>query len=140
MANLLASGPRIFVYLNSTKLGRCNSFSFSPEVQHRDIYCLDSTEPFEIAVNRTSVSGRFGFWRTPGDGGVEGLAASAFFGQAVLQKYNTIRLVDRKTKLELVRIEKVVIAGQNWEAAVKELMRGTVQFRGILYQNEHPRG
>jgi hypothetical protein len=67
---------------------------------------------------------------------MEGWGLVAEQGLASLNKYFTMELVDRGTKLTMFKSEYCQVDAQTWRAAPKALMVGQVSGKAILWVND----
>lgn len=123
-------------YINGKLVGRVTSFRWSSDTPRKDIYGLDSVVPYEIAPTTVSCSGSVGLIRTHADGSIEALGMTAHSSQMERERYFTLTLVDRATDTLLFRADYCAVIGQQWEVPERGLVRGTVNFRALQWNNE----
>lgn len=137
--SLIVTGARVFLYVNGNRVGRVTSFMWKSTTDYKEINGLDSGEPYELAPEITRVIGQVGLLRLAGDGGIEGLGIVPQFEDLTRQKYVTLALVDRTTKVLLFRADQCVIVDQQWAVAAKGRLEGNMSFKGVTWSNEFPR-
>lgn len=131
------TSPSLKLYVNGAPFGNVLSFDFTITSQSILKPELDNMEPAELAPTSYIVFGRMGLYRLHGDGGLEGAGLSANAIDLPRQKYVTFALIDRVTDQMVFRCDKVWVDSQNWSVGLKGVVRGTLAFKGIGYQNEH---
>ena len=88
-------GAHIICYINGQHYGRVSHFAFRSIATHRPLYGIDITEPQELAVAQTKITGNMKVFRTVGDGGAEGAGMITSFDNLPRGKYFTVQLVER---------------------------------------------
>lgn len=136
----LITSARLLVYINGRLFGRCESFVINSVTPIKEIETIDLQFPSELAVTRCRVSWTMGVLRTIGDGGMQGAGIVA--PQAVLskQRYFTVQIVERQSGLTFFQSVLNMVDDESWSVVVKQIVRGSVSGRGILWTNETAAG
>lgn len=129
-------GANQILYVNGKVYGVCESFSFASSTPHSEKRAVDITHPIELAPGGVSLTWQMSVIRTRGDGGLQGAGMSPNQVDAHLQKYITIELVDRYTRLTTFKSEFCVVDSESWGVAPKGRMLGAVSGKAILWTNE----
>ena len=138
MGSKLVHGARVNCYINGQKAGTVVSFQFSSDTPHREARGIDSLLPFELIQQASSIKGTIGLLRQAGGGGAQGLGAGVKSFKLTREKYFTLALIDRGTGFMLFRADYCCINNEAWQLATKQFMTGTVNFSGLLWDNEAP--
>lgn len=134
-AKTIVSGG-VVLYLNGKPFGRVTSFSYSSTSPRKEIYGLDSTEPFELMPTTTQCSGRIGLIRTVGDGGAEGAGMTVQYGDLPREKYFKLQLVERVSDTILFEANYCSVQSQSWAVGSKSAISGEVDFKALDWSNE----
>jgi hypothetical protein len=137
---VLAVAARMLCYVNGRLVGHVVGMDFSSGTPHQELGGLDRGDPFELAPTQTRAEGSFTLLRVVGTGGAQGLGFAPQYEDLVRQKYNTIQIVDRLTKLQLFYASGVSATMERWQVAAKGMMIGTLTYKMLSWENEASRG
>lgn len=129
-------GANLSVYINGKLFGRTSGINFTSSTPHKPIQCLDSIEPYELAVTTTALNGTLAIYRLHGDAGIQGAGLVANFVNLSKSKYFTLMIVDRSTSYTVFRAKHCVINSESWTMPVNGIVKGDVSFEGIEWDNE----
>jgi len=129
-------GARLVLYVNGRPMGVCTEFSWSSNTPMQEKGGVDIQFPIELAPGIVRVSWSMTAIRTLHDAGMEGWGLVAEQGLASLNKYFTMELVDRGTKLTMFKSEYCQVDAQTWRVAPKQLLIGQVSGKSILWVND----
>lgn len=133
---LFLSHPRVVVHVNGKPYAYATHFRFESATPHEDIREIDNVDPVELAVTVTNVRGSLGLLRVAGDGGLQGQGVTSHYGQLPVNKYFSVALVDRITQTIFFEARQCVVESESWDMAPKALVSGTLNFKGIHWNNE----
>lgn len=136
MRSSFVVGAGVKCYINGNLMGEATGFSFSSDTPHRQVRGVDSAEPYELATTITNVRGKVTMIRLSGFGALEGRGITDNFKNLVLQKYNTIELIDRSTNLPIFHCDRAVVMSQSWNVSARGVCSGEFDFEGIEWNNE----
>ena len=83
-----------------------------------------------------AIEGTMQVYRMIGDGGAEGAGIQAPQAIQSREKYGTMVLIERDTDTPILQINMFVVNSQSWVLGAKNLMVGTISFKGIVFTNE----
>lgn len=138
-SSIIASAT-LKVMVNGRLLGWAAGFNPHIRTPARRAQGIDTSQTYELMPTTYEVNGTLTVYRGRAQGGVEGLGMIAFARNLLLQKYNTIELLDRVTDVVVMRFDSCLITDQAWSIAPKGLVTGQVQFEGLGYTNEADSG
>lgn len=130
------SGAELKVYINNTIFGICSAIEWTVDSGRRAIRGIDRNTPVEIAEGPATIRGSMQVTRLRRDGGLEGRGITTFPHKFQLEKYISIRVVERGTESVVFATDRALVKEQHWRVAVKGLLTGTVAFECIDYANE----
>jgi hypothetical protein len=133
------TGAGYKLYINNRVVGITTSFEFVADSTHKPIYGIDSILPNELLPMTVSVSGSIGCVRLSSHGGLEARGIAASNSELLLEKYISIKLIDRATDNIVFACNEAVINSQNWKVEARNIMRGTFSFTGITWHNDYER-
>lgn len=136
MPSLIVAGPHVVCYINGRVYGQVISATWNSSTPKKAIYTIDTPDPSELAVTTTKVSGSLELYRLTGTGGLQGAGIAASFRDLSLEKYFVLQLIDRRTDTPLFECRDCSSEGEQWKIGVKALMTGTLNFSGIIWDNE----
>lgn len=132
----LIAAAAVTLYINGRPYAQVSSFRWDSDTPMREIYGIDSGEPYELAPTQSRISGNIGLYRLIGDGGIEGAGATVHYGELPRQKYFTLSLVLHKYDLQLFYAGRCSVVRQNWDVPAKGLITGAMSFKAIDWNNE----
>lgn len=127
---------RLAVYFNGNRYGVINNFSYNSETAHTEIFEIDSLDAVEISPTANRVEGTFDIYRTTTDGGVEGFGISQNFSDITRGRYFTIQIIDRANDVVVFAAMQCRVITQRWSMKSKDLVMGSISFKGIEWYNE----
>jgi len=130
------TGAELKIYINNRIFGVCDSLSWTVDSGRRSIRGLDSNEPYEIAEGPATIQGSMQVKRLRRDGGLEGRGLMGLPHQFSLEKYISIRILERKTEAVVFATDRALLTNQSWRVGVKGLLTGSFNFECIGYINE----
>ncbi len=136
MRSFLLGGAKVRLYINGLAFGRVTNFSWQSETPKKAIYGIDSTEPYELAVTTSRITGSISVLRSSGDGGAEGAGIAAPLHDLSKELYFSIALVEILTDTTIFEATRCSMTGQQWGAPAKGLMSGSISFEAIEWNNE----
>jgi hypothetical protein len=146
------SAPELKIKINGTVIGYCTAFTYRSSQGQKMTFGVDSPFPQEIAqgASPSFVEGTMELIRPKGgnpeswnfmtprlstDGKVEdGNLTSTALGSA---KYSVLEVYDRASDTLMIKIGYVMFGTQSWAVGVKDVMKGTVSFQGIMLQHNN---
>lgn len=128
-------GARVFCYINGVNTGLCTGFSYSSSTPREIIRGIDSVLPVELLPGATSITGSIGMVRMV-DRNPESIGLAVHQSLVIKERYFTVQLIDRLTRIEIFRADFCQVTGQNWTVSPKGLYIGTVNFSAITWSNE----
>ena len=136
MQPVLSDGPRCYLILDGNRLGEAISFSYEVNNQVISLDGIDSTVPSELATTRSHITGNVELYRIVNGGGLEGKGLATTPERLSRLKYSTLSIQDALTGYYLFTCYYVLVSGQKWQWAAKELCRGNFSFSAISYCTE----
>lgn len=136
MSAKTVTGAMVLCYINSNLYGRVSSFSWDSETAHKSIHAVDSSDPYELGMTQTKVSGSLGVYRLKGDGGAQGAGMATRYEDVPRGKYFTITVIDKSTDLVLFEAKQCVLQSESWSVSTKGILSGALKFDAINWHNE----
>lgn len=133
---VILTSARVLVYVNGRRFGRCTSFTWSSQTQHREVETVDLEFPVELATARAKLSWQMGVVRTTGDGGAQGAGMVPQQTALSREKYFTLQLVDRASGYTLFKCSMCVTNSEQWTIRAPGVVAGQVSGAGITWSNE----
>jgi hypothetical protein len=124
------------VYVNGAPFAEVSGISFTSQTPRKRIFGLDSPIAYELAPTTCAGSGSIELYRLSASGGLEGAGLTSHYVDLPREKYVSITVVDRKSGLVLFHANQCSIVSQAWQAAAKQIVRGSCQFEFIQWGNE----
>lgn len=132
----LITGARVILYVNGKPYTKVTSFSFNSTTGRREIYGIDSAEPYELAPTTSQCQGQIGIYRIMADGGAEGAGMVAPLPDLTLEKYFTLALVERTTDTIIFSANQCSAVSQAWDIPSRGFVTGSIAFKAIEWSNE----
>lgn len=129
-------GARLILYVNGRAMGVVTDFAFSSNTPMQEQGAVDIQHPIELKAGQVRIAWSMACIRTLRDGGLQGWGLVAEQGLASLNKYFTMELVDRGTRLTIFKSEYCQVDSEAWRVAPKSLMVGQVSGKSILWVND----
>ncbi len=126
----------VVLYINGNVYGAVSSFHWTSGTPLKAVNGIDSLLVQELFASSAGVQGNVGLYRITSSGGLEGAGIVANFDQLPSEKYFTLQLVDTRTDQILFQAQQCKVESQSWGVSVRELITGTMSFRGIAWENE----
>jgi hypothetical protein len=136
MRSNLIHGGSVSLNINGKKYGNVVDFHFRIGTPMADIRGIDATEPFELAVTTTSVSGSLSMYRQSQDGGAEGAGLTVTLPEISRQSYFSMMLIEEHSNTVLFEARRCSVEDQAWAFATKQLVVGAVNWRALEWSNE----
>lgn len=136
----IVKGADLKIYINNKLFGLVLNFTWQAGNGRRPIYGIDNPEPQEIADGQNFVSGTIAVVRLRDDAGLEGYGVVAQPHETTREKYTTITVVDRVTDRPIFTCDKARIKSQSWNVTARDMLTGSFQFDGIVWENEFGSG
>jgi hypothetical protein len=136
MAAKTLTGPHIICYVNGKLYGRVSNFSWDSQTVHKQIYGLDSADPFELAAGQTKISGSLTIYRLIGDGGAQGAGIVPKYEDMPRGRYFNMTMIDRSTDLILFQARYCVLQAESWSVPMRGIVTGQLHFEAIDWSNE----
>lgn len=135
MASQLIVGAHVVCYLNGSAYSKVAGMSYQISTPNREIMCVDSVVPAELAPTRVSVSATLQLYRLRGDGGIEAAGMAATWRNHTQAKYFNLMVVDRLSDTVIFQIDQATVESQSWNIG-RGFVMGTVTIKGIGWENE----
>ncbi len=132
--NLTAA--RVVLYVNGKLYGRVTDFRWNSSTSGREIYGIDSPEPFELANTTTRCSGSMSVLRLGQDGGAEGAGMTVSYADISREKYFSLALVDRVTDTIIFQARRCKLTSQSWDVPARGRVTGNLDFVACDWSNE----
>ena len=132
----LVTSAKVCCYINGNMVGRVTAFRWSSDSPRKAAYGLDCNTPYELMPTTSRCSGSVSLLKITGDGGIESLGMAAHSSQMVREKYFSLTIVDRVSDTLLFRADYCSVTNQSWDIAERSLVRGTVSFEGLYWNND----
>lgn len=129
-------GAELKVIINNNIFADCTGISWTIESGRESVRGLDSNLPFEVAEGGATIRGRMDLVRLRRSGGVEGQGLTALPFNFALEKYISIRVIEKQTSSTVFASDKALVVNQNWQIQARGMMRGSLQFESLDYINE----
>ncbi len=136
MTSKTLHSSRLAIYINGIRYGVVSNFKYRSDTAHAEIFEIDSLDAVEISPTTNKVEGNFNIYRTTTDGGIEGFGISQNFSDITRGRYFTIQIVDRANDIVIFSATQCRVISQDWEMKSKDLVMGSINFRGIEWYNE----
>lgn len=130
------TSAKIVCYINGKACGYVTSFGWNSDTPMKNINGIDSLSPYELAPTSTNCTGNIGLVRTVRSGGIEALGMTAHSSVLAQARYVTITLIDRTTDSLLFRADFCAVTNQRWDVPEKGIVRGSVSFTALAWNNE----
>jgi hypothetical protein len=111
-------------------------FQYSISTPRQSSYGLDATEPFELGVTTSSITGSLSLYRLSQDGGAEGAGFAATLPDLSRETYFSMMLIEEHSNTVLFEARRCSIESQSWTVASRSMVTGSVAFKAIEYSNE----
>jgi hypothetical protein len=125
-------GANIRVYLNGVAYNECQSVTYTLDTGDQELYGVDSMFPQEIVPVRSVVSGQISGIKTKNSGGLQARGIRAVLKDVLKLPYVSIRIQDRQTGEDILFIPKARVSSETFSAAVRQSVKVSFNFRGIL--------
>lgn len=136
MSQKILTGANLVVYVNARPYGLVERFTWTEATPSRENRGIDTVEALELAPTHSSVSGTMEIWRLKADGGLEGAGLKTHSRQMNRGRYFSLTLIDRITDEIFFQADRCRVDSQTWPVAVKQLVKGTVSWKGLSMRNE----
>lgn len=130
------TGGHIVCYVNGKLYGRCSSITYTSTTNHKPIYGIDATDPFELGATTTRINGTMSIYRLHADGGSQGAGISPRYEDLPIGKYFNITLLDRSNDLIIFQARYAVQQSETWTIPSKGIVTGQLQFEALDWNNE----
>ncbi len=124
------------MYVNGKLYARVTDLRFTSSTPGREIYGIDSSEPFELANTTTRCSGSMSVLRLAQDGGAEGAGMTVSYVDITREKYFSLALVDRVTDTIVFQARRCKLTSQSWDIPARGRVTGQLDFTAIDWSNE----
>jgi len=135
-SSLVIASAHVVVLINGLLYGQVSGFKWGSSTPRKEIYGIDSVEPYELAPTVTHLQGQLSLYRLIGDGGLEGKGIATHYADLPAEKYFRLQLVERRSDTILFQAESCCVESQEWNATARGQMTGTMSFRGLRWENE----
>ena len=132
----ILSGADIKVYINGSFLGWTQGVTYRSSTPVRAVHVVDQSTPAELIPTTLAVVFSMQVFRGRGQGSAEGLGLVPFGDEIVMQKYNSIELLDRETDTLVGHFVDCLVIEQNWNLMFKKMWMGNLTLQGRQYGNE----
>lgn len=136
MAAKSLTGAHIVCYINGKLYGRVSNFTWDSQTVHKQIYGLDSADPFELAAAQTKIGGNVSIYRLIGDGGAQGAGIVPKYEDMPRGRYFNVTLLDRSTDLIVFQAKYCVLQAESWSIPMRGIITGQLHFEAIEWSNE----
>lgn len=137
MSKILGAG-NLVVYINSRPFGIVHSWALNDSTPSQELGGVDTPDVVELAPTVERVGGTMGVWRLAGDGGTEGAGLKPHSLQLARGRYFSMLVIDRVTKTVFFQADRCRVESAAWQVVVKDLVRGTISWKAIRFNNEIP--
>lgn len=136
MPSLIIAGAHVLCYINGRLYSQVSGLQWDSGTPKKEIYGIDSPEPFELAPTVGRLSGRLSLFRVVGDGGLQGPGIASRYIDLPAQKYFRLQLVERRGSTVIFEAEFCTVESESWSVPAKGLVTGTMNFKAINWANE----
>ena len=140
MSQKILTGANLVVYVNARPYGLVERFTWTENTPSRENRGIDTVETVELAPTYSSVSGVMEIWRLKSDGGLEGAGLKPHSKNMARGRYFSLTLIDRITDEIFFQADRCRVESQTWPVAVKQLVKGSVSWKGLSMNNELSNG
>jgi len=132
----LITGARLVVSINGRPYAKVVDFSWSSATPAREIYGVDSTEPFELATTVSRGTGAMTIYRMVSDGGAEGAGITVSLPDLPNEKYFSVALTERSSDTVVFQARRCKVTAQEWTVPTRGYVMGTIHFSMMEWSNE----
>lgn len=132
MKSQVLVGANIRVYINGVAYNECQSITYTLDTADQELYGIDSMFPQEIVPTRSTVSGSVQAIKLKNTGGLQAKGIRATLKDVLKLPYVSIRIQDRQTGEDIILIPKARVSSETFSAAIKQSVKVSFNFRGIL--------
>lgn len=134
-------GADIIVFINNRKYSQLRSIDFSIDWGEYEIFGIDDAFPQEIAPGgRVSSRGKVNGLKLRFDGNLQGSQIRGLITSLLSTPYNSLRIMDRNTKEDIVFWQKVKFNNESWSFVAKGVVSVSFSFIGMRPQQPLDRG
>jgi hypothetical protein len=125
-------GADILVYINGTLYPKVRDISYSIDWGEYEIYGIDDPFPQEIAPGgRVSSRGKINGLKLRSDGNLQGAQIRSLATSLISAPYNSLRIVDRVTKEDIVFWPRLKFKDESWSIPAKRTIQLSFSFIGL---------
>lgn len=132
----LITGASVSLYINGKRFAKVIDFRWMADTPQREIRGIDVAEALELAPTTAGVSGSMTLYRQSQDAGAEGAGLSVPFPELSRQKYYSMMLIEANSNTILFEARRCSTTAQDWSAATRSYVTGSVSFKAIDWSNE----
>lgn len=129
-------GSAVKVKIDGKTLPSITSMSWQIDYGEKAIYGIDSEFPQEIATTKHTIRGTVQNVRVRFSKGLQGIDAVPTITNFLTGKYHEMRVIDRQTNKELLVVEGMKVANQNYNIPTKGVVTFSFSFIGIAGKEE----
>lgn len=132
----IVTSASVVLYVNGTKFMPVIDFHYAAATPRSAKYGLDATDPFELAVTTSAISGSLSLYRLSQDGGAEGAGMTTTLPQISREKYFSLMLIEEHSNTVIFEARRCSVESQAWSIGNRQQVTGTVNFSAIEWSNE----
>lgn len=136
MSTSILTSPSLRVFINNKVYGKVTSFSHTVDRGLRTRRGVDELLPAEIVEGPVTVRGQMDVIRLRYDAGLEGGGLVALPGRIPLEKYISIRVIDRRSDTVVFQADQARVLAYNFVVRPRDRVHLSLSFEAIGYTNE----